>query len=156
MLKLRRNANVSSPPLPNASSISRLPSAVHRLVLASFLLAGAAWVHWHPSPGAITAATREEVCQPGYARTHRPLYAWTWLVKRLMTVSPAKYALDHVVPLEVGGAPYALSNLQLQPWPEARAKDREENETHRALCAGEISLGEAQGRFMRAAPDTNP
>jgi hypothetical protein len=33
-----------------------------------------------------------------------------------MRVSPRDYELDHIVPLELGGAPLDLRNLTLQPW----------------------------------------
>jgi hypothetical protein len=56
--------------------------------------------------------------------------------------------LDHLVPRELGGAD-AVGNLWLQPWAEARVKDRRENELHRAACAGTITLTVAQAE-MRA------
>jgi hypothetical protein len=58
--------------------------------------------------------------------------------------SAGEYELDHIVPLALGGHPRALDNLQLQPWPEARRKDRLEVKLQCLVCSGQVSLGEAQ------------
>jgi hypothetical protein len=39
------------------------------------------------------------------------------------------------------------NNLKMQPWPEARRKDLMEIKLHRMVCAGQISLVEAQKRM---------
>jgi len=61
--------------------------------------------------------------------------------------STSGYEYDHLVSLSVGGATNAASNL----WPEplggpygARVKDRLELRLHELICAGSISLVEAQ------------
>jgi len=56
----------------------------------------------------------------------------------------ASTSLTTFVPLALGGHPRALDNLQLQPWPEARRKDRIEVKLQCLVCPGEVSLGEAQ------------
>jgi hypothetical protein len=57
-----------------------------------------------------------------------------------------KYEIDHLVPVELGGA-NNIKNLWPEPfdgeWGSA-IKDRLENELHRMVCAGEISLRDAQ------------
>lgn len=61
------------------------------------------------------------ICRPGYARSVRPTYAVTELIKqRLMDTqhpgeSFADYELDHLVPISLGGAPLDLRNIWLQP-----------------------------------------
>jgi hypothetical protein len=56
---------------------------------------------------------------------------------------PGAYEVDHLVPLELGGS-NELPNL----WPEAAPgyhdKDRVENELHRRVCAGTMTLEDAQ------------
>jgi len=56
---------------------------------------------------------------------------------------PGGYEVDHLIPLELGGS-NDLANL----WPEAAPgfhdKDRLENELHRSVCKGTMSLDEAQ------------
>ena len=61
--------------------------------------------------------------------------------------STGLYEYDHLVSLEVGGAPNAAANL----WPEpyagpygARVKDKVENKLHSLICAGQLSLAQAQ------------
>jgi hypothetical protein len=56
------------------------------------------------------------------------------------------FQLDHIIPLCIGGSNDS-TNLVLQPWYDARKKDRLERETCQAYCAGRISLHEAQARF---------
>jgi hypothetical protein len=54
-----------------------------------------------------------------------------------------EYELDHIVPLDLGGAPLDRRNMQLQPWGEAcnaRQKDALEVKLSRMVCAGEITL----------------
>ncbi len=59
------------------------------------------------------------------------------------------YEEDHLIPLELGGAPADRRNL----WPEPRhpadgwtadEKDQLESALRRAVCDGTLSLGEAQ------------
>jgi hypothetical protein len=102
------------------------------------------------TPGAITAATTEQVCKPGYATSVRPS----------SSVAPAQdgpheaygiaggrssaYQLDHVVSLELGGAPTSLRNLWPEPIEVARQKDKVENALHTAVCSGLLPLWKAQ------------
>jgi hypothetical protein len=75
---------------------------------------------------------------------------------------PRAYELDHLVSLELGGAPADEANL----WPEQRgapagaeAKDAVENWLHQEVCAGRLPLGEAQRRIAtnwRAVYDALP
>jgi hypothetical protein len=61
----------------------------------------------------------------------------------------AEYEEDHLIPLELGGAPADPRNLWPQPrhpadgW-TARKKDRLESELHARVCDGKMPLGEAQ------------
>jgi hypothetical protein len=59
-----------------------------------------------------------------------------------------KFEIDHVIPRELGGADSVL-NLWPQPWPDAHKKDREENRLHRAVCAGTVTLEDAQEQMRR-------
>src|SRR4051812_32445592 len=85
-------------------------------------------------------------CHRGYAKSVRPPYSVTRPIKLAMLHGrPARlYELDHIVPLELGGAPRDRRNLQLQLWPEAHAKDLDENRLHREVCRGQTSLADAQ------------
>jgi hypothetical protein len=58
----------------------------------------------------------------------------------------ARYEVDHLISRELGGADEE-ANLWPEPWDGphgAHAKDRLENALHRAVCAGTLTLLEAQ------------
>ena len=58
-----------------------------------------------------------------------------------------KWELDHVDPIADGGSPTDPRNLRLQPWVghlNAREKDKLEASSHRAICAGRLTLDAAQ------------
>ncbi len=114
------------------------------------------------TPGAINPAVtqsnlRETICRPGgYTRSIRPPESYTEPLKRKLIREYGHtdyrmhdYELDHLVPLEAGGAPSDPRNL----WPEPHhviggwgsyAKDRLENRMHTMICRGQISLAKAQ------------
>lgn len=58
------------------------------------------------------------------------------------------YEEDHLVPLELGGAPRDERNLWPEPGASPNPKDAEENELHHDVCAGKISLADAQSRIL--------
>jgi hypothetical protein len=131
-----------------------------RLLLAGkTLLAGAALTC--AAFGVLYADERDTICVPGYAAARRPSITWSQGVKRFMcavrefdggpdaSLCMKAYELDHIVPLCLGGDPEAPDNLQLQPWPEARAKDKLEAATCRAYCRGEITLEDARALFAQ-------
>lgn len=51
--------------------------------------------------------------------------------------------IDHLIPRELGGAD-DVDNLWPQPWADAHAKDKRENQLHRDVCAGTVTLKDAQ------------
>ncbi len=101
--------------------------------------------------------TAAVLCAPGYStKSVRPPVEYTNALKRKQmaeygfTGAPSDYEEDHLISLELGGSPTDPLNL----WPEAYApppgaheKDSVENALHKAVCAGVISLGEAQRRI---------
>lgn len=60
--------------------------------------------------------------------------------------------LDHIISLELGGAPADTQNLYFEPYITqvngvqvgAHEKDKVENELHKEVCAGTLTLSEAQ------------
>jgi hypothetical protein len=93
----------------------------------------------------------ETICQYGYTKTVRPPYAVTNRIKIAMLRArgltegdKSRFALDHIIALELGGSPDSLRNLQLQGWQDSNAKDEVENCLHAMVCAGEMSLEQAQ------------
>jgi hypothetical protein len=103
------------------------------------------------TPGAVSSITSEELCT-GHFETKSVRRVSTALRRRVFAEygipweEHAEYECDHLIPLECGGS-NDIRNL----WPErlrgewgAYRKDRLENRLHRAICAGEISLRDAQ------------
>jgi hypothetical protein len=106
------------------------------------------------TPGAIDPAVTQQnihstICRSGYTKTVRPPESETEHAK-FDVAYPAygvrhstRSELDHLVSLELGGA-NDITNL----WPEVgrqpNPKDAVENELHRAVCDGRVSLAAAQ------------
>ena len=106
------------------------------------------------TPGALRPLSTSQVCRTRWSLDRRHV---TLTMKRAVAAAygvrwadRGRYEFDHLIPRELGGAD-AVANLWPQRWPDAKVKDREENRLHRAVCAGQIPLGEAQER-MRAWP----
>ncbi len=106
------------------------------------------------TPGAIDPAVTQAdiastICAPGYTTRVRPPESQTEAFKFGQAypgygLAPGTQSeLDHLVPLELGGANDA-ANL----WPEAgpipNPKDGVEDALHRAVCDGQVSLASAQ------------
>lgn len=113
------------------------------------------------TPGAIDPSVTQDniystICVPGYTKTVRPPVSYTEPLKFKMmnaygfTDSPSNYELDHLIPLEIGGAPSDVRNL----WPESHYttpnsydKDTLENYLHKQVCSGTIDLQTAQNEI---------
>lgn len=118
---------------------------------------------WRPiqAPGALNPAVTQAniattICKTGWTATVRPPVTYTGPLKAKLFAdehAPGKisdYELDHMVALELGGAPRDTANLWLQPWNGAQgahAKDLAENRLRAAVCAGQLTLVEAQAEI---------
>jgi hypothetical protein len=58
--------------------------------------------------------------------------------------SPSSYEEDHLIPLELGGAPRNPKNLWPEPRSESRHSDPLETTLKRKVCAGTLSLAAAR------------
>ena len=113
------------------------------------------------TPGALNPAVTQAtiystICTRGYTRTIRPPERYTERLKRVLIREYGyhdrklwHYELDHLEPLELGGAPASRRNL----WPEphivaggwgSHTKDQLENRLNHMVCRGQISLALAQ------------
>lgn len=134
------------------------------LVAAAWLLIAAAPAPNLPNPqrtpGAIDPAITQgdigaTICNRDWStRSIRPPEDYTYRLKRYQLHRwgyrdrrTRDYEEDHLISLELGGAPSSPRNL----WPErwrgacgAHTKDRVENALHRAVCEGRITLRQAQ------------
>jgi hypothetical protein len=99
------------------------------------------------TPGLARPLSKATVCSTKWGRDERHVDEST--KKKVCEAYGAKHCpgpdweLDHLVSRELAGADDA-KNLWPQPIAEARLKDRLENLLHKKVCAGEISLAEAQ------------
>ncbi|MCW2503541.1 MAG: hypothetical protein JWO79_1825 [Actinomycetia bacterium] len=102
------------------------------------------------------------ICVSGWTATVRPSSSYTTRLKNEQKIAYGEADIpntgleeDHLVPLELGGAPADPANL----WPEPRAgwipsgetagdKDTEENRLKRQVCAGSLTLAEARTQIL--------
>lgn len=114
------------------------------------------------TPGATNSAVTQDdisstICVSGWTTTVRPPSSYTSGLKldQLRAgytyngdLNPSDYEEDHLIPLELGGAPSDVRNL----WPEpsnaaagsSGAKDQLENKLHSVVCSGQLALATAQ------------
>jgi len=110
---------------------------------------------WSLTPGVlnpdVTQATiRTTICRPGWTRTVRPPVSYTNELKRRglqqygLSGQLSGYQEDHLISLELGGNPNDARNLWPEPYPRAAAVDQIENELNHRVCAGSLTLAQAQ------------
>ena len=107
------------------------------------------------NPAVTQSTIKQTVCRTGWTSTIRPPTSYTDPLKlqELRAYgdggkSPSGFELDHLISLELGGAPSDERNL----WPESHKnsfnKDGLENSLRAKVCAGSISLAKAQRRIV--------
>ena len=64
------------------------------------------------------------------------------------TDSPSNYEFDHLIPLELGGAPDDMRNLWPEIHPTSYDKDAFENWLHDQVCSGKMDLKTAQNEIV--------
>lgn len=113
------------------------------------------------TPGEVRTTDREAICstKTGSVRNVPEIMKiaarrnYGLMNNRAGWCAPNGCEIDHRVPLEIGGGntPGSIRNL----WPERgegpnnfHDKDRCENETHRRVCAGTLSVEAAQAIFL--------
>jgi hypothetical protein len=111
------------------------------------------------TPGALDPRVRQDnigstICLSGYSAQVRPPTSYTTPLKRQLMAAygladqpVADFELDHLISLELGGAPRDPANLWPEPWTgmmNARQKDTVENFLHDQVCGGQLTLADAQ------------
>ncbi len=103
------------------------------------------------TPGDVLPVTKDDVCVAGYSQKVRNVPSaakpQVYASYGITSHKPGEYEVDHLISLELGG-----SNSVRNLWPEsyvtspwnARVKDALENELHRQVCEGKITLKQAQ------------
>jgi hypothetical protein len=94
------------------------------------------------------------ICTRGYSSTVRNVSTQTkhgiYAAYGIPRSQQRNYVIDHLVPLEVGGA-NDPKNLWPEPKADAKVKDKLENQMHASVCNGGITLTLAQGMFTAYA-----
>jgi hypothetical protein len=168
------SAVTEGPGAPTRTSVSRPPTTAPPKVAVKAVpvparpaggitvnSAGAVLPNSERTPGAVNPSVTQAnigrtICVSGWTATVRPSSSVTTglKVKQLASgytykgdTTTGDYEEDHLISLEIGGAPDAEANL----WPEpyntsegARVKDVIENKLHGLVCGGTISLATAR------------
>ena len=102
------------------------------------------------NPEVTQANIAQTICVQGWTRTIRPPTSYTSELKLRqlreygIAGSPSDYQEDHLISLELGGHPTDPRNLWPQPIERAEDVDEIENELNEKVCAGDLTLSEAQ------------
>jgi hypothetical protein len=145
----------------NASASLSGPVAIAAHISPAGVPGGAFLPNHARTPGAVNPAVTQAnihrtICVRGWTATVRPSSSLTTAlkVKQLATGYAyhgdrvkGHYEEDHLISLELGGAPAAAANLWPEPYASAegaRVKDRVENKLHALVCAGTLRLSVAQ------------
>ena len=107
------------------------------------------------TPGAINPNVTQgnigqTICAYGWTKTVRPPASYTEELKRSQiseygeTRTIYDYEEDHLIPLELGGAPSDPHNLWPDPGASPNRKDDVESAANRAVCDGTMTLAAAQ------------
>jgi hypothetical protein len=112
---------------------------------------------WTLTPGVLNPAVTQAtigvtICRHGWTKTVRPPVSYTndlklrQLLRYGLHGPPAAFQEDHLISLELGGSPTDPRNLWPEPYPRASAVDQLENDLNHRVCAGSLTLAEAQRR----------
>ena len=103
------------------------------------------------NPDVSQSTIQQTICVKGYSSTVRPSTTYTNPIKfRLMRQDgipqsdKSEWALDHRIPISLGGHPRKLENLQLLTAKENSRKSRIEVKLLCYVCVGQIPLSQAQ------------
>lgn len=109
------------------------------------------------NPAVSQATISTTICLSDYTGTIRPPASLTNTLKAhqlsaygFTDQNVSDYEEDHVIALELGGAPRSPSNLWPEPHAWSRSDDRLENDLHVQVCAGHLDLASAQLKLLAA------
>jgi hypothetical protein len=102
------------------------------------------------NPDVTQSNIHQTICVRGWTKTIRPPVDYTNALKLEQmrayreTGGSSRYQEDHLISLELGGAPLDPRNLWPEPYPRASTVDGIENELNAKVCSGDLSLADAQ------------
>lgn len=102
------------------------------------------------TPGAIRNLTVAEICATKWGKDERHVdkKLKNQVYAEYLITNHKGYVIDHLIPRELGGAD-EFANLWPQPRPESYEKDDDERRLHNAVCAGKMTLSDAQNEMRR-------
>ncbi|WP_254896796.1 hypothetical protein [Amycolatopsis sp. Hca4] len=110
------------------------------------------------NPDVTQSTIGSTICVSGWTATIRPSTSYTNGLKKQGIIdygytdtSMSDYEEDHFLPLELGGAPKDPRNLWPEPHsgsPNSYSKDSVENAVKKAVCAGQVTLEDAQNAML--------
>lgn len=106
------------------------------------------------NPGVTQATIHQTICVTGWTATVRPSESYTSRLKSEqiraegLPGSPSDYEEDHRMPLELGGAPSDPANLSPELGASPNPKDSDEDSLRRDVCAGRLTLADAQVQLV--------
>jgi hypothetical protein len=106
------------------------------------------------TPGAIDGGlSRDQLCPVAHTKQIRPPASYTEPIKRAQmqdygaTGAIGEYEEDHLISLELGGAPRDKKNLWPEPHRSPNEKDLVEGAAHTAVCHNQMDLATVQRRI---------
>jgi hypothetical protein len=168
-----------APAITSGASVDRVKVPGPALVLVAFLAilllvvlacrrtdtaAPVVRASWTLTPGVVNpevtqATIHETICVRGWTKTIRPPVDYTNRLKLeqmrayRLTGSASGYQEDHLISLELGGNPTDPRNLWPEPYPRASEVDATENDLNHRICAGSLSLVDAQRKISEVKHD---
>jgi hypothetical protein len=112
------------------------------------------------TPGALNPKVRQRtirktICKAGWTAKVRPPVSYTNALKlKQMPIyeldgSPSLYEEDHLIPLELGGAPRSPKNLWPEPRTQAKVSDPLETKLKRQVCKKQVTLARARAAIRQ-------
>jgi hypothetical protein len=126
------------------------PGSCHARRKGPFSLPDARCTPGARSPKVTQANLDSTICRSGYSKSVRPSESITEKEKLASmdaygdSGSPHDYEYDHLVSLELGGAPNDARNLWPEPGKSPNPKDKLEDRFHALVCDGKMKLATAQ------------
>ncbi|NUR58567.1 MAG: hypothetical protein HOV87_07735 [Catenulispora sp.] len=103
------------------------------------------------NPQVTQANIASTICKSGWTATIRPPASYTNKLKTdgiraygYSDTTMSSYEEDHLISLELGGAPSDPKNLWPEPGGSPNPKDKVENDLNHAVCSGKVQLADAQ------------
>jgi hypothetical protein len=151
-------ASAPTPSLPKSSltvAPQPRPGSCHARGSGLFTLPDVRCTPGATNPAVTAADLGSTICRSGWTRTVRPPESVTRREKRASLAAygdagpPSDFEYDHLIPLELGGAPNDPRNLWPEPGERNNPKDALENRLKALVCAGTLPLGRAQRLIAR-------